>query len=262
MLKEAQTAATDVHIVHTELEWQVAKAIARALDAHGYTVAPTRTLELPDRRLVNTLPADARAVIVIWPIARTDFGMPALELEARAAAQRGNLVQIYAGAVRPSEVHAGAPPVDFNGWDHASTGKQWRALLQRLRPLSGPPPTRPLDTIATTQHAVLAGTFVAACGAALFALSQSGHNQEQLVAPATPIAQPDLVAAGVTLRAAIAKHPRPEGEADAGKADATDFGGPDGYDADLGIDGADPRLAPQPSPPPPPTKRPAQGPEM
>ena len=99
MPRQEQSDRTDIYIVHAPLEWQVAKAIGRALDAHGYAVAPTRTLELPDRPVANSLPADADAVIVIWPIARTEFGMPALEQPVPGpAAPRAAVVRTAADA--------------------------------------------------------------------------------------------------------------------------------------------------------------------
>lgn len=267
MPKKAQHERADIYIVHTELEWVVAKAMARALDACGYVVAPTKTLELPDRPVVNCLPADAAAVIVIWPIAPTEFGMPALELEARAAAERGNLVQVFAGVARPHDTYRGPPAVDFTAWDHDARSRQFRSLLRRIGPLCGGPRTRPRDEVEDTQKLVLLGTLGVTLAAIFFALGQSSHHDQQASAPQPPLTPDATEPPHVALSAAAAKGKRAQDIAfAAGPAPTENVGGPEnGYDKDLGVDPADTRVpsppAP-PAPPPAPARRPVQGPDQ
>ena len=265
MLREKPTDRADIYIVHTEMEWQVAKAIGRALDAHGYVIAPTKTLELPGRRVVKTLPADADAVIVIWPIAPTEFGMPTLELEARAAARRGALVQIFAGVARPGEPYPGRAPVDFTVWDRTNTSGEFRALLRRLRPLCGPPRTRPPDVVRATTQTIMFATTMVALGAIFLALGQSIRRHElqasPALAPVSPVEERDT---RVALSAAIAKDKRADNATFTVEPDRANIGGlENGYDKDLGVDPADTVLTPPtppPAPPAPPPRAP-QGPE-
>ena len=270
MSRQDQSDRADIYIVHTELEWVVAKALARALDAHGYVVAPTKTLELPDRRVIDVLPADADAVIVIWPIAPTEFGMPSLELEARAAAQRGNLVQICAGHVRPAEPYPGRAPLDFKAWDPAGPRGPLRALLGRLRPLCGPPRRRPRDVTRSAlnvTNALLYSLCMLAVGVIFMALGQGGRQREvQATAPPVPfLVKPEETGARVALSTAIAKSRRDEEAYVSAEPDqGPNAGGlENGYDKDLGVDPADTRIAPPPAPPPspPPARHTPQGPE-
>ena len=247
----------------------MAKALARALDAHGYVVAPTKTLELPDRRVVDASPADADAVIVIWPIAPTEFGMPALELEARAAAQRGNLVQIYAGHARPAEPYPGRTPLDFKAWDPAGKSGPLRALLRRVRPLCGPPRMRPRDATRSAlnvTNALLLGVCMLAVGIIFMALGQGGRQRElQAAAPTAPAVKPEETETRVALSTPVTKS-KPEEEAyvSAESDRRSNTGGlEDGYDRDLGVDPADTRIASPPAPPPAhaPAQRAPQGPD-
>lgn len=185
------SAAVDVFVVHTQMEWQIARSIVELLAAHGYTVGASQRVEKPGC-VARATPADARAVVVIWPLDRGLCDM--LEMEARAAAQRGALVQIYAGRVRPSEPHAGSAPVDFTGWDYTRPGAKWAALLSRLRPLCGAPPTRPVDVNALTQKAVMFSTLAITLAAIVAALGQGAGEDIEVAAPdpqfTAPVAQP------------------------------------------------------------------------
>jgi hypothetical protein len=236
----------DVFIVHTDSEWQVARKLAYLLDECGYIVAHSGA------QPVNYLPSDARVVIVIWPVTDAIFEMPAFE--ARVAARDGRLVQVYAGAARPGETYDGPSAVDFAGWDLTATGSKWRALMQRLRPLCGPPPRRPVDSNAATQSLVLYSTLVLAVGsiAAVLVQGMNHHDVEQAVAPMAPAetmtqaaVRSDIVLPPAQLEEAV-EDAAPEG-----------LGGPERYDRDLGVEES-PR-APVAAPPPP-AKRAPQNP--
>ncbi|MDX2235414.1 MAG: hypothetical protein NW200_13025 [Hyphomonadaceae bacterium] len=252
----------DIYIVHMETEWQLAKTLAGYLHALGYLVSPAQKLELPAFDLAGraeALPSEACAVLVIWPSRAELFPKPALE--ARAAAQRGRLVQIYAGHERPPERYAGQPPVAFAGWDYAPTGAQWKTLLSRLKPLCGPPPKPSVDVVQTVQWGVLCATFVAALAASVLALGQGDQRGRTIeAAPPQPIdgMTPTAEPARVTAEAPA----RPLGDVvrELATADSA-YGGPETYDRDLGVDtgkAAPADVAPEPQPPP---RRPPQGPE-
>lgn len=227
-----QKALTDIHIVHTDSEWQIAQTIARLLDARGYSVAPSRTLDLPNHPSMDTMPNDAAAVLVIWPMTRALFDKPALE--ARAAAQSGRLIQIYAGAARPDETYAGPSPVDFSDWDLMPAGEAWSALMRRVRRLCGAPPKLQVNMGAVSQAVALYTTLVLAVGGIGYALVQSGANndtQEAAATPPRPIEAPDAT----PIRRAIVMPTQVAADEDAEARDAG-LGGPEDYEKDLGVE--------------------------
>jgi len=248
-------AAVDVFVVHTQMEWQIARQLVDLLVAHGYTVGASKHVERPGAVAVATS-ADARATIVIWPL---DHGLcDMLEMEARAAAQRGALVQIYAGRVRPSETYASSEPIDFTGWDYTRPGAKWEALLHRLRPLCGPPRRRPVDVIALTQKVVLVGVLGVTVAAIFAALGQVARDGTEVAAPGPLLTAPE---APPIVSAEEAHAPVHVGA-------AVEEGGPGDYkrdlgDIDQGIDVA--KLPPAEAPveqAPVAEKRPPQGPEQ
>jgi hypothetical protein len=221
MPSSAPSTPIDVFVVHTQMEWHIARSLVDLLVAHGFTVGSSRHVERPGV-VAGATPGDARATIVIWPLDRGLCDM--LEMEARAAAQRGALVEIYAGRVRPSETYAGSRPVDFTGWDYTRPGMKWETLLHRLRPLCGPPRKRPVDVVAMTQKVVLFGTLAITMTAIIAALGQVARDGTKVVARdpmltaprAAPIVSPEEAPAPV--------HPGVVVEA----------GGPGDYKRDLG----------------------------
>ena len=250
MRKTDRDNRTDVFIVHTDSEWQLAKKIAQLLEEYGYGVAQSGTRAQAGEEPVETLPSNASAVLVIWPVTRAIFDMPAFE--ARAAALDGRLVQIYAGSARPDETYAGASPLDFVGWDLTATGARWHGLMRRLRKLCGPPPKRPLDVVATTQSLVLYSTLVLAVGSIAAVFLELGHKDaQQATAPAAPIGSSVTEEA---MRSTIVVAPRAVRalrDEDAEAERAAGLGGPEAYEKDLGVDEV--VLAPvleQPAPPP------------
>ncbi len=257
MRKTQHNDGTDVFIVHTDSEWQLAKKIAQLLEEHGYTVAQSGTRSLASRQPVDNLPSNARAVLVIWPVTRAIFDMP--EFEARIAAKDGRLLQIYAGSERPQGVYPGPAPVDFVGGDHTATGAKWLALWVGLRRLCGAPPRRPHDVIATTQSLVLYSTLVLAVGSIAAVLLQGGHKDVlEAVAPAPPIGS----VTQEVMRSAIVAPPRmARADDDEEAARAAGLGGPEAYDTDLGVDEITPApVLAAPPPPPEPVKRAPQNP--
>jgi hypothetical protein len=239
----------DIYIVATQSEWQHARGLQRRLEDIGYTVASSTNLGAGG---LDPLPGDARAVVVIWPVRPELFQKPALE--ARAAAQRGHLVEVCAGKVRPDEGFGGPPPIHLGDWDHTGAAPAFRQLLRRLQPLCGAPPRPRLDLPAATQTAVLGVTLGVATAAIVYALGQ-GHHDVQTAAPAATAPVEPQGAANVRLAEPAvlavapptADTPPPEGR-----------GGPEEYDRDLGVDIATPPAPPAPLPPPP---RATQGPE-
>lgn len=247
-------AAIDVFVVHTQMEWQIARSLVDLLVVHGFKVAASRHVDRPGV-VAGVTPADARATIVIWPL---DSGLcDMLEMEARAAAQRGTLVQVYAGRVRPSETYAGSSPVDFTGWDYTHPGGKWEALLNRLRPLCGPPRTRPVDINALTQKVVLVSTLAVTLAAIIAVLGQVSREGVHVAVPdpllTEPVAPPIISAEEATDSVHV--------------GGVVETGGPGEYkrdlgDIDLGVDVA--KLPPADSPEeekPVVEKRPVQGPE-
>jgi hypothetical protein len=217
----APSPTIDVYVVHTQMEWQIARSMVELLTAWGYTVGASQRVELPGC-VARATPADARATVVIWPL---DLGLcDMLKLEARAAAQRGALVQIYAGRVRPDETYPGPPAVDFTAWDYTRPGARWETLIRRLTPLCGPPRSRPLDVNGLTQKTVLIGTLMVTLTAIVTVLGQSGREQVQVAAPdphlTAPVAPPIVTVADV-----------PEAPVHPG---IVLTGGPDEYKTDLG----------------------------
>ncbi len=246
----------DVFIVHTDSEWQLAQKIARLLDERGYSVAHSGARSQAGRDAVESLPSNAAAVLVIWPVARAIFDMP--EFEARLAARDGRLVQIYAGAERPTEVYAGPAAVDFVGWDLTATGPKWHALMQRLRRLCGPPTKRPRDAGAALEATVLYSTLVIAAGSIAAVFFQVGHN-DALQASA-PAPAPVGAVTQEALRIPIVAPPRAARDDDDAQATAgAGLGGPEDYDTDLGVEVTEVTPPPPPAAPAP-VKRAPQNP--
>lgn len=245
MLLKASTAIrkpVDIYIVYLASEWMIASTVARFLHECGYRVEPAAKFNLPSSG-AEPVPADAYAVLVIWPIRSELFPKPALE--ARAAEQRGHLLQIYAGHERPQESYRGASPVDFAKWNYLTASPQWRALVGRVKALCGPPPK---DVSAPT--GVFVAFLVASLGAALFALSRGEDSRPSASTEPepTPAMEPsrlaDRNAQPVRLQDAVrAAEPTADG-----------LGGPEEYNDDL-------RETAVESVPPPPPPRPKQGPD-
>lgn len=221
MPNSAPSPTIDVYVVHTQMEWQMARSIVELLTAWGYSVGASQRVERPGF-VANALPADARATVVIWPL---DLGLcDMLKLEARAAAQRGALVQIYAGRVRPDETYPGPAAVDFTAWDYTRPGAKWEMLIRRLTPLCGAPRSRPLDVNGLTQKTVLVGTLMVTLTAIVAALGQGGREHVQVATPdpqfTAPVAPPIVSVEDVR-------------EAPA-RMGVVLSGGPDEYKTDLG----------------------------
>lgn len=250
-LPPSRSTLVDIYLVHTDSEWQMASRLARLMTDIGYTVASAHRAPAVGP---EPLPADAAAVIVIWPLTSALFQKPALE--ARAAAQRGHLVQICSGQARPDESYGGGKVISFAGWDYAPTGAEWKALLRQLRPLCGAPPRPRIDPVAATPTAVIAVTVGAAVASMVFALGQSGNERQQQAAP-TPRDAPET---GPVQLAAPAPTPRATDVSDNVVLPDSGLGGPEAYDKDLGFEvGVAPaEVAPEA---PEPRKRDPQGPE-
>jgi hypothetical protein len=249
----------DIYIIHMDSEWQIAQIIAGFMHEQGYIVAPTHTLALPARSGPDPMPADANAVLVIWPIRSELFPKPALE--ARAASQRGHLLQIYAGQARPEDTYAGPPPINFATWDYQAAGPQWAQLMHGLRKLCGPPPRPKVDVSAATQTAVMVGTLFMAIIGAIFALGQSSQQPTLQAGPASPIDGAQSAPAEVATDADA--RPIREVARDIG-ADDTLSGGPtnEDYEKDRGVEMGKTPPAALPEEEAAPARRPVQGPEL
>lgn len=249
----------DIYIVHMDSEWQIAQIVAGFMHEQGYVVAPTHTLALPAISGPDPMPADARAVLVIWPIRSELFPKPALE--ARAAAQRGHLLQIYAGQARPQETYPGPTPINFATWDYQAAGPQWAQLMNQLRKLCGPPPRPKVDVAAATQTAVMVGTLFMAIIGAIFALGQSGQQPTLQAGPDMPIDGAQSAPAEVATSADA--RPIREVARDI-TADDKLSGGPtnEDYEKDRGVEVGKTPPAAVPEEEAPPARRPVQGPEL
>lgn len=245
MLDRQYSPEVDIFVAHQKLEEQLARLLVRALLDSGYTVGVSRPREHTTEVEARATSASARAVLVIWPI-REDDEVDLLKMEARSAAQRGALVQIYAGRFRHSDNFSGPTPVDFAGWDYKEPGTPWKALTRRLVPLCGPPLRRPIDKVEFTQKAVLAVTGITTMAVITGVVVQL--EQDPMVAAPAPVLEAPQAPPIVHAEEAITTPVRPDGTALEGGPP------PGGYKRDLGeVDqGIDVDKLPPADPPPPP----------
>lgn len=244
----------DIQIVHLDSEWHVVKAMARLLHARGYRISPSRVLELPDVAPLDVAPADAAAVLVVWPVRRELFDKPALE--ARAASKRRRLVQVYAGFERPEETYDGPTGVDFSGWDFKSSGGRWDALMRRLRPLCGAPPKSQIDMVSAMPAIVLYSTMSLAIAAGVASLLQNRPD-----APGQPL-QPTTASSTPPALAPVIKSVAQEAETEVGRGGPVEYGYVNKKDDDdQGVELKPAHRAPPAPPPPEPPKRAPQGPD-
>jgi hypothetical protein len=250
----------DIFVVHTKLEEHLARLIVGALIDHGYSVGVSMPREHTPAVEARATSASARAVLVIWPIEEDSVDL--LEMEARTAAQRNALVEIYAGRMRPGVRYAGPVPIDFTGWDYKEPGTPWARLIKRLTPLCGAPRRRPIDKNELTQKAVLGATgmlTLAVIIGVVGQLTQQRPPTSNTAEAPDPILTAPQAPPIERVEEALVAPKRPDGIVLEGGPEA-------GYKRDLGDvdEGIDvDKLPPATAPPPPPTPEPVLiGPEQ
>jgi hypothetical protein len=172
----------DIYIVFAETDWSRVLPLARHLAAYGYTVGPSKALDLPNKPAVEPTEADAKCVIVVW--SRTSTTSAALHYAARTAVSRKALVEIRTAKNVQGERYLPYMPIDFSTWDHTTREGAWRLLLRRLRPICGAPPKRPLDLVEVGPRALMAGVAVVSIGTSALILSQSNQSDARAASEA------------------------------------------------------------------------------
>lgn len=158
----------DIHIVCAITDRPTARLFAQLLDAQGYGVAPRRLLDADAWRVEDTKPEDARCVMVLW--SQASIVSPPVRADAAIGAANGRLIELMLGPHRAHVDGAEALPIDFSDWDGSAHGRQWKALIQRLRHFAGAKNGLSLDSHTATQGAVIAALIMVCSATIMMAL--------------------------------------------------------------------------------------------
>lgn len=131
---------SDILIIYAREDLAQARDLARALEAHGWSVFWDRTIPSGKtwRSFVGKALEEARCVLVTWSTAAINSHW--VQEEAEDGRHRNILIPILLEKVRPPIGFRSIEAADLVGWDGSEMDEAFKRLVRDIAALIGPAP--------------------------------------------------------------------------------------------------------------------------